>query len=245
MAKTVKPASFRNGLSSDLLLFVDVLKKNTVGVCINPDVLKDTARMCKTNIPYGNGSWGYEVDRLLFRIKSPQKTHPSPNSGYLNLRLGFKINGMCDGDLSQLIKLLELNIVVENDEGTHLSSWHFDRHIVNEGDNSPEDAHPLYHFQYGGRNFSEIKEELGRVLLLPSPRIGHPPMDIILAVDFVLSNFCGIVWRGLRDNNEYKSKVVSAQERYWRPYMESIFSWWGVGKRANQEYLESLWPHLI
>lgn len=244
MAKTPKPDKYRRDLSSTMLLFVEVLDKNST-TCVNPEVIKHAANMCGVNKPDGQDSWGYEIDNLHFRVKSPQKVIPAQGDELLNVHLGLKIEGKCIQEFQSKLTKLELSIVISTEGNTHLSSWHFDQHITSSGSAEPHDAHPLYHFQYGGKKMAEISEGLGNLLLLPAPRIGHPPMDIVLAVDFVLSNFSGEEWNGLREVDDYRVKVANAQEIFWKPYMEHIMSWWEKGNRPDRKYLRSLWPHLI
>lgn len=68
---------------------------------------------------------------------------------------------------------------------------------------------------------------LGDVLLLPAPRISYPPMDIVLGIDFILSNFVEKkVYNELRCDPQYKSAVKNAQARLWKPYILSLAHFW-------------------
>lgn len=245
MTKRIKPESYRKQISSELRQLGGVLQRDASEVCFDTGPITQAASMCGNSKPYGPESWGYQVDDLKFRVKTPQKVIPHSIGEYLQVVMNFKIQGKCTDELTELIKLLEFSIVVSNDEGTYLSSWHFDKHIVSdEGDDGePEDAHPLYHFQYGGKNLAPLDGNHGGILILPSPRIGHPPMDVVLAVDFVLSNFAGLQWKGLRENTDYSKRLSEAQNRYLRPYVESMMSWWNTGRESD--FVRSLWPHLI
>lgn len=253
MTKRIKPEAYRKQLSSELRQLGGVLDRNASEVCFDTGPIIQAASMCQNSKPYGPESWGYQVDDLRFRVKTPQKTIPSSVGEYLQVVMNFKIQGRCSTDLIDLIKLLEFSIVVTNDEGTLLSSWHFDKHIVSddneedeedeEGEGEPEDAHPLYHFQYGGKNLAPLDGNHGGILILPSPRIGHPPMDVVLAIDFILSNFAGVHWKSLREKPDYSSRLSDAQNRYLKPYVESMVSWWNTGRESD--FVSSLWPHLI
>lgn len=118
-------------------------------------------------------------------------------------------------------------VITIGDLDNHIAkaSWHFDRHPDKRSDGKPDENpdfdHPLYHLHFGGKEINQGQIEYGEVLLLESPRILHPPMDIVLAVDFVLGNFyskeSGKV-NDLRDNPTYKKLVVKAQNRFWKPY---------------------------
>jgi hypothetical protein len=121
---------------------------------------------------------------------------------------------------------LQLVITIGDSDG-HIAkaSWHFDRHPDKKSDGKPDKNpdfnHPLYHLHFGGKEINQGQIEYGEVLLLESPRILHPPMDIVLAVDFVLGNFysrsSGKV-NELRDNPLYQKLVKNAQNRFWKPY---------------------------
>ncbi|WP_162884220.1 hypothetical protein [Pseudomonas sp. UBA6323] len=238
---------FRKKISNDLRRFQTALINSASDVCRNAWVLDEAAAKCIGSKPSGDSSWGYEVSDLQFKVRLPQKVYPSPVEKYLDIHVDFKIEGGCTEDFSELISHLELNIVICTPKRTHISSWHFDRHIepADFEDNEPEDAHPLYHFQYGGRKLDELDKEHGRILILPAPRIGHPPMDVILAVDFVLSNFAGDLWRALKSEPDYISMVSQSQRTFWRPYLENVFSWWQTGPKPNEKFSQSLWPHLV
>lgn len=245
MKKKIKPDAFRKQLAAELRQLVSVLDRNVSEVCFDTGPISQAASVCVNSKPYGADSWGYQVDDLRFRVKTPQKVVPNTVGDYLNLVMNFKIQGKCSEQLTDLIKLLEFTIVITSDDGAYLSSWHFDKHIVSDdgGDGEPEDAHPLYHFQYGGKNLAPLGGNHGGILILPSPRIGHPPMDVVLAVDFVLSNFAGIHWKDLREVSDYSKRLSEAQTKYLKPYVESMLSWWNIGRESD--FVKSLWPHLV
>ena len=75
---------------------------------------------------------------------------------------------------------------------------------------------------------------LGNVLLLPTPRISHPPMDIVLGIDFVLSNFVKAeIYKKIQSNSQYKAAVRKAQEKLWKPYMLSLAHHWCKNTCSN------------
>jgi hypothetical protein len=113
--------------------------------------------------------------------------------------------------------------------------WRVDTHdFVGE----PHEPHPRFHFQRGGHsqdyfagslNFvpgpalPERLDDYWRSLLQsPGPRIPFPPLCPILAIDFVISQHDGNVWRRLRNVPEYLEIIARAQERLWTPFFESL-----------------------
>ena len=52
-------------------------------------------------------------------------------------------------------------------------------------------------------------------------------MDVVLGIDFVLSNFVkSDIYRQIQSDSQYKAAVNSAQEKYWKPYMLSLAHHW-------------------
>ena len=132
-------------------------------------------------------------------------------------------------------------------------AWHFDRHEEGGNVNSTKKnvpkkgrshaVHPIYHFQHGGQRVWDLSD-YGEQLLLEPPRIAHPPLDGILAIDFVLSNYLGDSWKMLRDQeHRYDEIVKEAQRRCWRAYALTSASLW-----QNQVYdgwqADAIWPQL-
>jgi hypothetical protein len=109
-------------------------------------------------------------------------------------------------------------------------SWHLDKHIrtkYHEEGRGKGFIHPEYHFNMGG--FALTKEEsfnYGNVLLIDTPRILHPPLDIVLSIDFVLKNFYGVRVLNLVESRAYKRIIDGAKRRLWRPYFITLAHHW-------------------
>jgi len=121
---------------------------------------------------------------------------------------------------------LDLNIIgyktPESTEKSYTSSWHLDRHPHKQ---NTKFTHPLYHFQFGGKRLDLIDPNM---LVLSCPRIPHPPMDVFLAIHFVISNFFNnkqfaFVNKLLADS-DYQAIIKRAQERLWTPYFMAFDS---------------------
>ncbi len=100
------------------------------------------------------------------------------------------------------------------------SSWHLDRHL-NKGETKY--THPSYHFQFGGKKMELVDDEL---LVLSSPRIPHPPMDLFLGFHFIISNFFSnkqfAFVKSLLSNYDYQQIIMRAQKRLWTPYFKAF-----------------------
>ncbi|PQA97787.1 hypothetical protein B0A69_00155 [Chryseobacterium shigense] len=100
------------------------------------------------------------------------------------------------------------------------SSWHLDK------EKKPEICrltHPYYHFQFGGKKLEYIEDGMG---LLSSPRIPHPPMDIILLFHFVINNFYDNVKfsfvKQLMQDADYIRILGNSKKRIWDDYFKSF-----------------------
>jgi hypothetical protein len=100
-------------------------------------------------------------------------------------------------------------------------------------------AHPRYHFQIGGQKvWDRPSHEFGSQLILETPRIAHPPLDAILAIDFILANYYSETWSNLLDKDgRYADLVETAQEIFWRPYLFAAASKWNPFSVATPKWL--------
>lgn len=241
MAKNEKPANIRRRITNDLLSLSQVLQTHSSDIILNADVLKSSANQCANHT--NNSGWEYQVAGLQLRVKAPQNILPKPSGDWLLVQIDLDVGGGYSDDEDDGLTQLILEIRIETESRQSICAWHLDRHITKDGDEDPEEAHPLYHFQHGGHAMKGIAESLGRVLLLPAPRLPFPPMDAVLAIDFLLSNFAGKQWKKLRDEPIYERLLREAQYRYWKPYHERLASWWAKGPKSPAT--TTLLPHLI
>ena len=108
-------------------------------------------------------------------------------------------------------------------------------------------VHPVYHFQYGGKKLPKFKE-WDKYVFLDSPRLAHPPLDAVLAIDFVISNYFPGKWRDLRDDGAYTNLIRNAQDRCWRPYSYAVAYQWPPVPPVPAETAwsgEDIWPQLV
>lgn len=71
-----------------------------------------------------------------------------------------------------------------------------------------------------------ISGRLGETFFVDPPRLMHPPMDGILAIDFLLANYDGAMWKQLRDDGQYANLVNAKLKELWEPYFKSIAGSW-------------------
>lgn len=149
----------------------------------------------------------------------PRNTTPLVPSLDVLLDVFYKETDNTDIPLSQY----NFRVTVEgkNQNGLFKSSWHLDY----DNNNVQDFIHPHFHITWGGNKMKDLN--LGEVLLLPTPRFSYPPMDIVLGVDFILSNFVKVdIYKQIQSDSQYKAAVKNAQEKYWKPYILSLAHHW-------------------
>lgn len=179
-------------------------------------------RICSDVSPLTNGYKKGEcnVAKLKFSIKDiPRNTKPMVSILDILLDVAYKETTNTDIPMSQYC--FRVTVLGHGKRDVFMSSWHLDY----DNNESQEYIHPCFHLTWGGDIIKDLN--LGNVLLLPTPRISYPPMDIVLGIDFVLSNFFkSDVYKKIQDISQYKAAVKNAQEKYWKPYMLSLAHHW-------------------
>ncbi|MDP1843378.1 MAG: hypothetical protein Q8K64_08155 [Sediminibacterium sp.] len=190
-----------------------------------------------------NDNWQYNLIKFEFKnINIDRHTRPlivnklvKSGDGTASAFLSVSCN--CDsinktGKIEDPIKTLSTKIVLQfefiNEEDPYevkilQSSWHLDKHDETK---KTESSHPLYHYEFGGSEIVKNSEfDFGDFFLIDSPRLMHPPLDLILAIDFIIKNYykeedhSNLTGQGL-----YKRYIKNAQTRVWRPYAISFAS---------------------
>ncbi|MBW4970792.1 hypothetical protein KZY98_10010 [Croceibacter atlanticus] len=223
---------YRQELASDLLKLSSLLEK----CYLNTGQIRRAASQLKSESVFKISPAdeidytmiGYNINGIVINFDDvPNHTHPEEIE---NLTLNFDIklysNYTKDYNHDDPLRHLEFNIVVTgfvNDE-EYITSYHLDRHP--EGENETSESHPKYHFQFGGRKLDKRNREFGQSIILDSPRVMHYPMDLILGIDFIVSNFFPEKWAQLKKENDYVSLVKEYKDRMLRPFFASITNHW-------------------
>lgn len=186
------------------------------------------------------GCWGYNLQKLVFnKLPTPRGTMPN-NIKSLQVVLSVEVHeqDLNSNEIFNPIIVEEkkgsernYNFSIEisgySDQNKVLSHWHLDF----DSDSKNEYIHHEFHLTFGGNAMKSKGEDenqiFGKVLLVPSPRLPHPPMDAILGIDFIIKNF---VQKSVADSittgSQYRKAIKASQERLWRPYMLSIARHW-------------------
>lgn len=223
--------SFRKSLANDIQQLRDLLYG--AGLSIQGDLSQviNELKSSRAKVhPEGDDTvatfWGYELKnfRILFE-NNPRHIYPEEVS---NLSLIFEVHVVADhNDLEEIqdpFKYLTFNILVEGDNGekSYINAMHLDRHLG--GDT--QEAHPIYHFHFGGDRLNKKERKFGDALFLDAPRLMHYPMDFILGMDFILSNYFPEAWQTLKKDGKYIGLLEKYQAYFWKPFVYAIANHW-------------------
>lgn len=224
-------------------------------VLLKHQIINDTSPLTKAAsscLRYESlGEWGYQVSSLIFHQLDSLKVFPL-HAKTPQLRLDLDIQGpstvLENTDPLTFVKIeIEIYATVESNDGknTIKQCWHFDRQP--EEDETSEFSHPGYHFQFGGNKLkTHLADKPNHILLLDSPRLAHPPMDAVLGVDFVISNFVGA--KNAKDclnDNTYQRLVKEAQQELWKPYIHNLHGVWEPNASRLPWQPKLIWPQII
>ncbi len=188
----------------------------------------------------------YNLENIIFHIRGLIKGTVPNDLNYCQIHLNHMLMRVdtLDIELDPIHKyVFDISISsFKNEQSTkkaYYSSWHHDRHPNTQ---NVKYTHPTYHFQFGGKKFELIDEDMS---VLSCPRIPHPPMDIFLGFHFVLSNYFDnkryLFVNSLLEDEDYKKIIKRAQERLWTPYFKAFDS-----NNAHQDFtFNKLFPLYI
>ncbi len=220
----------------------------SAGVCDDIGPLESAANQCASGGASSSGEWGYDVTLLTFRLPTLDGSRPTALN-HIAARLNVSLIGRRPTDVmnGDPFSRLAVDCVVVGRVGSLANSeiasaaWHFDRH-VGRTDEPSTSIHPLYHAQYGGRQMHSLR--LGETLLCDAPRLIYPPMDAILAVDFVVSNFSYGSWLKLREDPSYVRIVAASYREFWQPWFSCIKESWAENAHIVWHQHQRLCPAL-
>ena len=257
-----KSNTFRTERAKELLTLKDLLRQYMPGIQASVDTLSSAATACRLG---KDDIWQYDVTNLIFPKISIAKSgvrHSRPAIEAYEVALTVNAFGICTEEDSLVDPLSDLtvNILVTGytkRQRKKINAIHLDSHPPRDDEErrlkpvpNLEEAyktsgqrinhnHPRYHFQIGGKHvWGKPSHEFGSQLLLETPRIAHPPLDAILAIDFVLANYYAETWsKMLKFERRYRDLVETAQDIFWRPYLFAAASTWSPFSVASPRWL--------
>lgn len=162
----------------------------------------------------------------------------NPNPGMkeqkIDLTLTLTYEYTCEKtELKDMVRGYNLNIQIEGFQKNHGAKHYFEwlQDVLPPKSNKNKKyqfIHPYYHFHAGGA-FLKAKGP-GSLMQLSSPRLPYPPMDIVLAVNFIICNFFSTKETKFQeemkilDDEDYQKLVERAARRLYVPYYKEINS---------------------
>lgn len=211
-------------IANDLEKMANLL--NYSGLCSDTQPLYDAQGRCISNST--SDIWHYSFEGLKLPIDSMAHTKPVGAAPF-DVLLSIDIKGLYANThnlVNPIFAINKFNIEILGlscDSEDVYAAWHLDQDAA--GDQ--KFIHPEYHLTFGGHRMWDNVSNYGQVIVIPSPRIAHPPMDAILGIDFILKNFATRdSHKVITDLNEYKQIVQNSIYRLWRPYFSFIGSFW-------------------
>lgn len=181
-------------------------------------------------LPFKDGStdretWGYEIED--FELNIPNSRNIAPNSvDNMKLNLGLKvIANCCDwNNMNDPLRELSFRVTIKGlGDQDYYSGFHIDRH--NHVQNGGE-VHPIYHLQHMVNPLEENSFSYGNVLSIDTPRIMHYPLEFVLGVGYLTSNFFPDAYEILLDDGHYMNLYKDYQLRFWKPYAHTLANYW-------------------
>lgn len=205
-------------------------KKQLLKFSFSPEKIKEVK---KTLSKAKDKSYSYSFSTINIIIpKSMLPNHSIPSKlANVEIVLSIKEEIIIKCKTDKLIedpfcKLEKFNIVLYCPQKHYTSSWHLDRHVAKQDDNSPQSLHPLYHLTFGGHHMENIQnddtDEFGRTLILRAPRIMHPPMELILGIDFIFNHYIPKKELDLLTDPSYVFIINELKKYFWLPFSLAI-----------------------
>jgi hypothetical protein len=222
--------------------------------------ISDTLAQCRAT--KGLLNWGYKSGKVTLQLDTTSVVCPLPVQS-LSCSLEIEVGGYLQAGKTAIPTLdgFEWGIthMAMNMEFTGMTDptaeawsqyWHLDTHVDKPDANKPNEAHPMFHLHFGGQRMADRRQAKvncwGQMLELRGPRFAHPPMDLVLVLDFILANTSGPRWKNeFCKNKDYNSAVCNAQHRFWKPYGLTLAEFYNSGRLNEENHpARKLWPTL-
>lgn len=239
MAVNSKHMSFRNERAQELRQMITLIEKVIGGNLSTHNVHSAISQLQdKDFIPVlKDGStdesiWGYDIEEFSLPLDVIKHVKPNDiNNGEVVLTLKLRA---CIKNWNTFVDpFIELgfNVMLK---GIGKKVYHFGFHIDKHTETKKTDEpHPVYHLQY---NFNPTKSEspnLGDLFYIDTPRIMHKPLDFILGIGFLTSNFYPIAFETLCQEREFHKLNQKYQEAFWKPYFHTLANKWKPFDQSN------------
>lgn len=228
---------FKQSRAADLKAVAASIEK-ALGGGVNTSPILVAASRIERKVPIPKSKvlnpnfWGYEI--IDFQIPVDTVKHIRPK-GIIGQKVELTLNMKMIADFTQWDTMndpfIELNFQVVirgiSETGEHYLVFHVDRHDMS---CTLDEPHPVYHIQYSNNPFNQPDFNYGSTLMIDTPRILHYPIDFILGIGFLTSNFFPIAFDLLLNDGYFNSLYRKYQEKIVRPYVHTMASYWDFDK---------------
>ena len=240
---------FRGTRANELRLIADSLKKNIGGNLDTAPIIQAAKQLEDDTYipPFKNGNrdenyWGYEIQDFVLPVETIRHIRPKGIKEvaiYLDMKVVAPFKEW--RKLSDPLAELSFRVVLRGCDS--FAGFHIDRHDTTKTTSEP---HPIYHLQYVVNPLNSPNFDYGSVLQLDTPRIVHYPMEFILGIGFLTSNFYPTAFQVLLDDGIFTGLYKKYQEIIWKPHAHSIADHWPFEKAdIVWKPTQSLCPYLI
>ena len=224
--------TFRQQRAQELLLMGDVINR-IIGHGIKIDAILKAVKQLKDenylpSLKDGTQKeefWGYEIEDFELPVTTDRHVRPQGVTN-LSMTLNMKIvaNYIEWTSLSDPLLEMHFKVIIRGiGDQNHFLCFHIDRHDLSE---NPSEPHPIYHLQYVVNPYRAHDFNYGSVLQIDTPRIMHYPMDFVLGIGFLTSNFFPMAFDSMLDDGTFTNLYKEYQERIWKPFAQSLAAHW-------------------
>lgn len=173
--------------------------------------------------------WGYSIEDFQLPIDTNKHVRPKGITKLvLTLNMSIIANTKDWMTLSDPLCELNFNVMIRGvGNENYYSGFHIDKHDFNKKTTEP---HPIYHLHFTVNPLDSSEFSYGSVLHLDTPRIMHYPMDFILGIGFLTSNFFPVAFEALIENGTFANIYRDYQEGIWKPFAHTLANHWPFDK---------------
>jgi len=243
MAVNDRNMSFRRSRAKDLERLSQILVTE-VGGDITTSVIETaiTNLRNKEYIPsLKDGSrneniWGYDIEGFELPLETLKHIKPTDvKSGrvFLDVKLRAKIDNW--NTFNDPFEELGFNVTIKGTgRQTYYFGFHIDKHVIVKDEKSDEadngdgikEPHPIYHLQYNLNPTKSRKHNFGDLFYIDTPRILHKPLDFVLGISFLTSNFYPTAFEILKEENGFRKLHKDYSDAIWKPYFHTLANNW-------------------
>jgi len=165
---------------------------------------------------YGSGkAWRYRIERSKPLILIPASSARLNVDIYPIVFIDIEIDEALLKEKGFPFKTLSLTLeIINKSNGQLIHRIHIDLATFNE-ERKYQDG-PIFHLQFGGKS-SEKKAD-SDVFKLRRPRLLHPPMDLILMAEMLITNFYPEQWEKLKNQPGWIALISDSQKLCYMPF---------------------------